>query len=39
MSSWTAYEAAKAAWLKAHPNATAKQIERAMRAIAQRLGV
>lgn len=39
MSSYAQYEAAKAAWLRAHPNATADQIERACRAIARRLGL
>lgn len=37
--SYQRYEAAKAAWLRTHPNATADQIERAYRAIARRLGV
>lgn len=36
---WSQYEAAKAAWLRSHPNATPKQIERAMKAIARKLGV
>jgi hypothetical protein len=33
------YEAQKAAWLAAHPDATGEQIERACQAIAERLGV
>ena len=37
--SWQAYEAAKRAWITAHPNATSEQYAEAMRAIAQRLGV
>lgn len=39
MTTWTRYEADKAAWLRAHPHATADQIERAMRAIADRHGL
>ena len=37
--SWQAYEAAKRAWIAANPNATPEQYDRAMRAIAKRLGV
>ena len=37
--SWPAYEAAKRAWVAAHPDATPAQYGRAMRAIAKRLGV
>lgn len=33
------YEAEKRAWLAAHPEATADEVERAFRAIADRLGV
>jgi hypothetical protein len=33
------YEAAKAAWVASHPNATPTQYEAAMRAIAKRLGL
>lgn len=39
MSTYQRYEAAKAAWLRAHPNATADQIERACRAIARKFGL
>lgn len=38
-SSWHAYEAAKAAWIAAHPNATPAEYEAAMRRIARRLGL
>ena len=34
-----AYEAAKQAWVRAHPGATPEQYERAMRAICRRLGI
>lgn len=37
--SYASYEAEKAAWLRAHPHATAGQIEAALKAIARRLGV
>lgn len=37
--SWQAHEAAKRAWIAAHPGATAEQYEAAMKAIAERLGV
>ena len=37
--SWAAYEAAKRAWIAAHPNATPEQYDAAMRAIAKRMGV
>lgn len=37
--SYQRYEAEKAAWLRAHPKATADQIERAFRAIARKLGL
>ena len=37
--SFTAYEAAKRAWVALHPDATPAQYDRAMRAIAKRLGV
>lgn len=33
------YQAEKRAWLAQHPNATAKEIEAASQAIAQRLGL
>ena len=33
------YEGAKRAWLIAHPDASPEQIERAFKAIAERLGV
>lgn len=33
------YESEKAAWLHLHPDATAEQIEAALKAIAKRLGV
>lgn len=33
------YEAAKQAWIKAHPNATCSEYEAAMKAIAKRLGI
>lgn len=39
MSTYQAYEAAKRAWIDAHPGATPAQYEAAMRAIAARLGV
>ena len=34
-----AYAAEKAAWLRAHPDATPEQIEAAIKAIAERLGL
>lgn len=34
-----AYEAAKQAWVRANPDATAAQYEQAMRAIARKLGM
>ena len=34
-----AYEAAKRAWIEAHPDATPEQYQAAMLAIAQRCGV
>ncbi len=37
--SWPAYEAAKRAWIEAHPGATPEQYEAAMKAIAERFGV
>ena len=37
--SWQAYEAAKRAWIAAHPGATPEQYDAAMRAIAERLGI
>ena len=37
--SWHDYEAAKAAWVKAHPSATAKQFESAIRRILKRTGL
>ena len=37
--SWQAYEAAKRAWIAAHPNATPEQYDAAMRAIARRFKV
>lgn len=37
--SWQAYEAAKRAWIDAHPDATPEQYDAAMRAIAKRMGV
>lgn len=37
--SYHRYEIEKAAWLRAHPNATADQIERAFRNIARKLGL
>lgn len=36
---WQTYEAAKRAWIAAHPNATPEQYDAAMRAIAKRVGV
>lgn len=36
---WQAYEAAKRAWIAAHPDATPEQYDAAMRAIARRYGV
>ena len=36
---YSAYKAAKDAWLLANPRATSKQIEAAFRAIAKRLGL
>ena len=36
---YSAYKAAKDAWLSANPNASAKQIEEAFKAIAKRLGL
>lgn len=37
--SWEAYEAAKRAWIAAHPDATPAQYDAAMRAIAEQMGV
>ena len=37
--SWEAYEAAKRAWIAAHPGATPEQCEAAMKVIAERLGI
>ena len=37
--SWETYEAAKRAWIAAHPDATTEQYDAAMRAIAKRYGV
>ena len=37
--SWAAYEAAKRAWIAAHPDATPEQYDAAMRAIAELYGV
>ena len=34
-----AYEAAKRAWVDAHPDATPEQYDAAMREIAERLGI
>lgn len=39
MSAHHTYEAHKAAWLRAHPNATPSEIEAASRAIARKLGI
>jgi hypothetical protein len=36
---WQLYEAAKAAWIASHPNATPAQYTAAMIAIARRLGL
>lgn len=36
---WQAYEAAKRAWVAAHPDATPEQYEAAMRALAEEMGV
>jgi hypothetical protein len=36
---WQAYEAAKASWIKRHPNATTEQYEAAMKALARRFKV
>jgi len=36
---YSAYKAAKDAWLSANPGATAKQIEAAFQAIAKKLGL
>ena len=36
---WAAYEAAKRAWVAAHPDATPEQYEAAMRALAEEMGV
>jgi len=36
---YSSYEREKAAWLRANPQATPQQIERAFQAIAKRLGV
>lgn len=36
---WQAYEAAKRAWIAAHPDATPEQYDAAMKAIAERLGI
>lgn len=37
--SWEAYEAAKRAWIAAHPDATPEEYDAAMRAIAKRMRV
>lgn len=37
--SYHRYEAAKAAWLRANPNATQEQIEAAFKRLARQLGV
>lgn len=39
MNPYSAYEAAKQAWLRANSAATSEQIEAAFQAIAKRLGV
>ncbi len=39
MSTYATYEAQKAAWLRAHPEATAEQIEAAFAEIARELGI
>ena len=39
MSNWSAYEAAKAAWIAEHPDATPAEYEAAIRQLAERLGV
>lgn len=39
MSTYQDYEAAKRAWISAHPGATSAEYDAAMRAIAARLGV
>lgn len=36
---WQSYEAAKRAWIAAHPDATPEQYDAAMREIARRYGV
>lgn len=37
--SWAEYAAQKNAWIRAHPNATHVQIDKAARAIARKLGL
>ena len=39
MSMYSTYEAEKAAWLRANPEATAEQIEAAFLEIARKLGI
>lgn len=39
MSSYHYYEYEKAAWLRSHPDATAREIETAFRRIASMIGV
>jgi hypothetical protein len=39
MSKFERYEAEKRTWLHLHPDATLEAVERAFRAIAERLGV
>jgi len=39
VASWATYEAAKAAWIAAHPNATPAEYAAAMTVIARRLGL
>ena len=39
MGNYTMYEAAKRAWVAAHPDATPAEYDEAKRAIAERLGV
>jgi len=39
MDKYKRYESEKSAWLHLHPNATPEAVERAFRAIADRLGV
>jgi hypothetical protein len=36
---WKAYGERKEAWIRAHPNATGREIEKAARAIAKDLGL